>query len=111
MCRSGASLSADGKLFAVANTQQGFDVYNIESGVHVRAFRDHDCSPGTQTFPTLFIQGGKWLLGGGIGKAMIWHVGSGTQVQALPNDGEIIHPVRHLAVCFISVHTNFSDVI
>ena len=84
--------------------QQGFDVYSIESGVHVRTFREHDCSSETQPFPALFIQGGKWLLGGGIGKATIWHVGSGTQVQVLLNDGELTHPVQHLAVCLISVH-------
>jgi hypothetical protein len=87
--------------------QQGFDVYSIESGVHVRAFRDHDHSSETQPFPALFIQGGKWLLGGGIGKAIIWHVGSGTQVQVLLNDGELTHPVQHLAVCLISLHPTF----
>ncbi|EDR06248.1 uncharacterized protein LACBIDRAFT_300263 [Laccaria bicolor S238N-H82] len=97
---SGASLSADGKLFAVSNMQQGFDVYSIESGVHVRTFREHDCSSETQPFPALFIQGGKWLLGGGIGKATIWHVGSGTQVQVLLNDGELTHPVQHLAATY-----------
>ncbi|KAF8883468.1 WD40-repeat-containing domain protein [Infundibulicybe gibba] len=82
--QSGGSLSPDGAYLAIPNSQQAFDLYQVQTGVHFKSFTDKDTQLGApQTHPILFIHGGQWLLGGGIGKAVIWHVESGIQGQSL----------------------------
>jgi acetyl esterase/lipase len=83
----GGSLSEDATQFAVPNSRQGFDIYRLENGVHLKNFTDrtHSRAVHNALHPVLFIHGGKWLLGGGIGNACIWHIESGTKVQTLQN--------------------------
>lgn len=40
--------------------------------------------------PVTFIHGGGWLLGGGIGRANLWHIEERAHVASLRMDGELI---------------------
>lgn len=55
----------------------------------LRTFVDHEIKPSNQhDLPVLFIHGGGWLLGGGIGGVNLWHIDEDAHVASLATNGE-----------------------
>lgn len=92
--------------------------------MHVRSFVDEDLLIAPpRTNPAIFVHDGQWLLGGGTGKATLWHVDSGGQFQSLVITGffhrllsylcgtdcvliGLTSPVNILAVCLLGEGTS-----
>lgn len=92
--RPQGTLSPDGRYFLVSTNNHTFDLYTVGTSMHVRSFVDEDLLPGPpRTNPAIFVHDGQWLLGGGTGKATLWHIDSGDQFQSLVITGCCYRPL------------------
>lgn len=80
------NLSPDGSLFVVSGENQAFELYRTDTSVHLETFADKEAEPighNGWISPAIFVHNGRWLLGGGAGKAILWHVKTKMQIQTL----------------------------